>query len=194
MYDFKYSDAFAGWGRYSTDQKGTASPWLLPMFSRDLYNYYSEDDGEWHASSQKLASWNLIYQDGLDSTCDLSNTVFVDDPLHSYNKREPNMVNVNIHEYTINSIPVDGTHTRLWETNWKDYMKDIYDRNTREVTMYVDLTGLGDANEIMRKFYSYDGHLFVIQKIENFRLADILHDKFTKVTLHKINRKSTWVE
>lgn len=194
MDDFKYNDVFAGWGRYSNVQKGTASSWLLPMFSRDLYNYYSEDDGAWHASSQKLASWNLVQQDGLDSTYSLSGTVFVDDPLHSYSAVETDMLNVSIHEYSIDEIPVDGTQTRLWDTNWKDYMKDIYDRNTREVTMYVDLTGLGDANEIMRKFYSYEGHLFVIQKIENFRLADILHDKFTKVTLHKIRKKSTWVD
>lgn len=194
MYDFKYNDNFTSWGRYSSDQKGTASPWLIPMFSRDLYNYYSSDDSMWHGSSIKLSSWNIINQNGLDNTYTLSGTVFVNDPLHSYLKTSTDMQSVSENEYSISDIPSDGTQTRIWDTNWKDYIKEIYDRNTREVTMYVDLTGLGDANEIMRKFYSYEGHLFVIQKIENFRLADILHDKFTKVTLHKINRKSTWVE
>ena len=193
VYDFKYNDTFAGWGRYSSDENRTASPWLLPMFSRDLYNYYSEDDSLWHSSSIKLSSWNIINQNGLDSIYSLSNTVFANDPLHSYPKTGTNLSSEYSNEYSINDIPSDGNSTRLWDTNWKDYIKDIYDRNTREVTMYVDLTGLGDANEIMRKFYSYEGHLFVIQKIENFRLSDILHDKFTKVTLHKIKNKSTWV-
>lgn len=194
VYDFKYNDLFPGWGRYSNGQKGTASPWLLPMFSRDLYNFYSQDDSEWQSSTNKLASWNIVGQEGLDSTYNLSQTTFVSDPTRTYLVLDTDMDSVSANEYSIGQIPEDTISSRLWDTNWKDYMKDIYDRNTREVTMYVDLTGLGDANDIMRKLYSYEGHLFVIQKIENFRLADILHDKFTKVTLHKIKNKSTWVE
>lgn len=192
VYDFKYNDLFTGWGCYSNDQKGSATSWTLPFFTRDLYNYYSNG---WHQSPVKLASWNLVQQDGLDSLYSFSDSSeFISSPSYIYQKTATDISSVEGNEYSIGSVPVDGTYTRIWENNWKDYIKDIYDRNARELTMYVDLTGLGDAQTIMRKIYSYDGHLFVIQKIENFRLSDILHDKFTKVTFHKIKEKSTWTD
>jgi hypothetical protein len=192
VYDFKYNDLFPGWGCYSNDQKGSATSWTLPFFTRDLYNYYS--DG-WHQSQTKLASWNIANQEGLDSIYEFTqNSEFVADPMRNYLKSETDISSVESNEYSIGSVPVDGDNTRIWDNNWKDYINDIYDRNTREITMYVDLTGLGDPQDIMRKLYAYDGHLFVVQKIENFHLSDILHDKFTKVTLHKINKKSTWTE
>ncbi len=194
MYNFKYTDNFSGWGCYSTNQNGTATSWVLPMFNRDLYNYYSDVTQTWNQSQTKLASWNIANQEGLDSIYELTHTEFVSDPMRNYLMSEPDIASVESNEYYIDSIPIDGDDTRIWDNNWKDYIEDIYDRNAREITMYVDLTGLGDPQDIMRKFYAYDGHLFVVQKIENFRLADITNDKFTKVTLHKINKKSTWTE
>ena len=195
MYNFKYTDIFAGWGCYSDDQKGTATSWVLPMFNRDLYNYYSEGTQTWSQSQTKLASWNIANQEGLDSIYEFTqNSEFVADPMRNYLKSETDIASVESNEYYIDSLPIDGDDTRIWDNNWNDYIKDIYDRNAREITMYVDLTGLGDPQDIMRKFYAYDGHLFVVQKIENFRLSDITNDKFTKVTLHKINKKSTWTE
>lgn len=195
MCNFKYTDIFAGWGCYSDDQKGTATSWVLPMFNRDLYNYYSEGTQTWSQSQTKLASWNIANQEGLDSIYEFTqNSEFVADPMRNYLKSETDITSVESNEYYIDSLPIDGDDTRIWDNNWNDYIKDIYDRNAREITMYVDLTGLGDPQDIMRKFYAYDGHLFVVQKIENFRLSDITNDKFTKVTLHKINKKSTWTE
>lgn len=192
VYDFKYNDEFTGWGCYSNDQKGSATSWTLPFFTRDLYNYYS--DG-WHQSPTKLASWNLVQQDGLDSLYSFSDSSeFISDPSYIYQKTATDISSVEGNEYSIGSVPIDGDNTRIWDNNWKDYINDIYDRNAREITIYVDLTGLGDPQDIMRNLYAYDGHLFVVQKIENFHLSDILHDKFTKVTLHKINKKSTWTE
>ena len=72
-------------------------------------------------------------------------------------------------------------------------MDDLYDRNTRDITVYVDLSGLGDANSIMRYIYSWKSHLWIITKLENFKIAETVHDKFTKVTMHKIKNINNWI-
>ena len=59
---------------------------------------------------------------------------------------------------------------------------------------YIDLSGLGDANTIMRNIYSWKSHLWIITKLENFKIAETVKDKFTKVTLHKIKSISTWID
>ncbi len=59
IYDFKYDDNFTGWGCYSSEQKGSASSWVLPMFTRDLYNGFQLDFQTWQPAAYKLASFNL---------------------------------------------------------------------------------------------------------------------------------------
>jgi hypothetical protein len=192
VYDFKYNDTFVGWGEYSMDQKGSATSWAIPMFSRDLYNAYIPDIQKWQNSITKLASWNISNQEGLDTLYSLIRTKFLLNPNYNY----PKITNENSYlanEYSIASIPEDDEFTeRIYDKNWKDYIDDLYDRNARDITAYVDLSGLGDASEIMRKIYSYKSHLWVIIKLENFKIAETTHDKFTKVTMHKIDKLSTW--
>lgn len=193
MYDFKYNDNFVSWGCYSTDQKGSASSWILPMFSRDLYNTYDETNG-WNKSNYNLNSWNIVYQEGLEKQYDLRNTTFIVNPNYNYSKTT-NTTDYNLNEYLIAEIPQDDTTTdRIYDTNWKNYLKDLYDRNTRDVTAYVDLSGFGDANSIMRYFYAWKSHLWVITKLYNFKIAETVHDKFTKVTMHKIKDLNNWTE
>lgn len=191
--NFKYNDNFRSWGCYSSnEQKATAASWVLPMFTRDLYNGWQIDFQDWQPAAYKLASWNLTSQDGLDSIYNLMNTTFISNPDYSYSKTTDNQ-DYSTNEYTIPSIPLDiDDETRIYDTNWKDYLNDLYDRNTRDVTAYVDLSGLGDANEIMRNFYAWNSHLWIITKIENFKVANSTSDKFTKVKLHKIMNKTTW--
>lgn len=193
MYDFKYNDNFVSWGCYSNDQKGTASSWILPMFSRDLYNIYVPDIQFWNKTAYKFASWNLVNQEGLDNQYSLSNTDFIYNPNYNYNKTV-NSTSYISNEYLIAEVPQDDEEytERIYNKNWKDYLNDLYDRNTRDITAYVDLSGFGDANSIMRNIYSYKSHLWVITKLENFKIAETIHDKFTKVTLHKIKNKNTW--
>lgn len=193
IYDFKYNDAFTSWGCYSNDQKGSAASWVLPVFSRDLYNVYVPDIAAWNGAAYKLASWNIVEQEGLDDMYTLNGTEFVYNPNYDYQKTvSSNAFEQN--EYSFDNVPVDetGYTDRIYENRWKDYINDLYDRNTRDVTAYVNLSGLGDANAIMRGIYSWDSHLWIITKLDNYRLADITHDRFTKVKLHKIANKSTW--
>lgn len=189
--DFKYSDVFPTWGCYSSEQQGTATSWVLPMFSRDLYNGFQLDFQTWQPAAYKLASFNLTNQDGLDNIYSLSNTTFISNPNYSYAKTVQN-TDYASNEYTISSIPLDIDETRIYTTNWVEYLDDLYDTNTRDVTAYVDLSGLGEANQIMRYFYAWKSHLWIITKLENFKIAETTHDKFTKVRLHKIKDKSTW--
>ena len=193
VYDFKYNDNFTGWGCYSSDQKGSASSWVLPMFSRDLYNVYVQDIKSWNHTAYKFASWNFNNQEGLDTQYSLKDTVFVYDPNRSYSKTLTNESYL-LNEYTIDFVPDDDeVYTeRIFKQNWEQYLRDLYQRNTRDVTAYVDLTGFGDLNEVMRYIYSWKSHLWIITKVENFRINDTTHDKFTKVRLHKLLDKNIW--
>ena len=193
VYDFKYNDNFTGWGCYSSEQKGSASSWVLPMFTRDLYNGFQLDFQTWQPAAYKLASFNLTNQDGLDNIYTLTNTTFISNPNYTYAKTTDNQ-GFTSNEYTIQSIPLDvAPYTeRIYNKYWEDYLNDLYDRNTRDVTAYVDLSGFGEANQIMRYFYAWKSHLWIITKLENFKIAETTHDKFTKVKLHKITDKTTW--
>lgn len=193
VYDFKYNDIFTSWGCYSNDQKGTASSWILPMFSRDLYNIYVPDIQSWNGTAYKFASWNLVNQDGLDNQYSLSNTDFIYNPNYNYNITV-NSTSYTSNEYKIAEVPQDDEEytERIYDKNWKDYLNDLYDRNTRDITAYVDLSGLGNANSIMRYIYAWKSHLWIITKLENFKIAETTHDKFTKVRLHKIKDINTW--
>lgn len=193
IYDFKYNDVFTSWGCYSNDQKGSAASWVLPVFSRDLYNVYVPDIAAWNGAAYRLASWNIVDQEGLDDMYNPGGTEFVYNPNYDYQKTvSSNAFEQN--EYSFDNLPVDepGYTDRIYDKRWKDYINDLYGRNTRDVTAYVNLSGFGDVNTVMRGIYSWDSHLWIITKLDNYRLADITSDRFTKVKLHKIASKSTW--
>ena len=189
--DFKFNDIFATWGCYSTASSAYSTSYTLPFFSKDLYNEYVYDMQTWDSIDYKLASWNLVGQEGLDTMYDLTNTEFVGKPDATFSQQvhtEPQSYN-----YFFDSFPVDlEDETRIYDARWKGYMNDLYSRNTRDVTLYVDLTELSDPNEIMRKMYSWNGHLWIITKMHNYRVANIVNDRFTKVTMHKVTDLSPY--
>lgn len=154
------------------------------------------DNIGWHPTAKKIASWNFTYQNGLDSLYSLSNTNFVINPQFNYNMISQSINYISNNEYKIGYWPDDNieevNETRIFDTKWKNYLDDLYDRNAKDVVAYVDLSGFGDANNIMRNIYSWKSHLWIITKLENFKIAETTHDKFTKVTMHKIKDISTW--
>lgn len=193
MSDFKYNDNFASWGCYSSDQKGSATSWVLPFFSRDLYNICDSSDN-WSTTPYKVASWNIVNQDGLDGVYDLMNTVFVKSPVYSFSKTVSDTAGVTANEYSVNGIPQDEPdQTRIYDTIWKGYLNELYGRNVRDVTAYVNLSEFSDPNEIMRNIYGWQGHKWVITKMFNYKTSNIMNDRFTKVTLHKIANINNWV-
>lgn len=190
MYDFKYNDNFTSWGCYSSDQKGSAASWVLPFFSKDLYNLYVPDINKWQSTPYIYASWNINNQSALSSTYSLYSTDFIKNPSYSYGKQLTSLPSSN--EYSIGTFPVEDDSTRIYDNSWKDYMNDIYDRNTREVTLYVDLSMLNDPNDILRQTYLWRGCRWIITKMHNYRVANIYNDRFTKVTMNKIVNINAW--
>jgi len=202
--DFKYyNNQFTSWGAYSLDSE-TATSWVIPFFSKDLYNMYNPSVDIWTKSTDKIASWNIVdIKEGsrslIDDFVSLANTGFITDPNYNYTETvtstaiwDDPVTGPNV--YTYNEVPPDdeGFTERPYDMYWKDYLDDLYDKDTRDVTLWVDLSKFGDGNSIMRKIYSWKSHLWVITKISNFRISDIIHDKFTKVTMHKIKDINTW--
>lgn len=189
MNNFSYDDTFESWGCYG---QYYAASWALPMFSRDLYNTYIPDISEWEVSAYKLASWNLCYQEGIDSLYSLLDTKFLKKPDYNYQKSSSSIPTSN--EYSINQIPVEDSETRIFNNFWESYFNEIYNTNTREVTLWADLSSMTDSNQIMRTIYKWKGHYWILEKIENFRIADIFKDKFTKIKLLKIIEFENWTE
>lgn len=198
VYDFKYNDLFSSWGRYSYDQQSSASPWLLPYFSKDLFNLYN--NGNWIGTTEKAASWNFTYQPELDNIINIGNTKFVSNQNYNYTKTmadEDYLSNeYNFSEYPKDSITdIDGYQkipSRIYNTNWLRYLNDIHARTAKDITAYINLSGLGNPNQLMRYIYSWNGGLYIITKLDNYKDGIINKDRFTKARLHKIRDKSTW--
>ncbi len=54
---------------------------------------------------------------------------------------------------------------------WKKYMEDRYSRDTKVMKCKADLSGLQVGQDLLRKFYWYDGSLWVLNKIVNHSLT-----------------------
>lgn len=149
---------------------------------------------EWRYKNEIIASWNLVGQDNILSMYNLDKARFLTNPEKIFLKR-PNSSQktlIDNNEYIV-SLPTFMPNT-IFDNNWRDYMNDLYDRNTRDVTLYIDLSSYGNPNEIMRTIFQWQGFYWIPMKIENFKTSDIGQDKFTKCTIHKIKDISTWLE
>lgn len=167
------------------------------LSERAVVKVLSDNIG-WYPAAEKVASWNFTSQNGLDSLYSLTNTNFIINPQFNYNMFTQSINYINNNEYKIGYWPNDKidniNESRIFNTKWKNYLDDLYDRNARDVVAYVDLSGFGNANNIMRNIYSWKSHLWIITKLENFKITETTHDKFTKVTMHKIKDISTWTK
>ena len=74
----------------------------------------------------------------------------------------------------------DGT---LYALAWKKYLTDRYDVNSKVMRCRVDLKGMQVNQELLRKFYYYDGCLWVLNKIINYSLTtfDTIECEFVQV-------------
>lgn len=66
---------------------------------------------------------------------------------------------------------------------WKMYQRDRYDDDTYKMTCKVNLRGMRVGQDLMRKFFYYDGAVFVLNKIINHSLTtwDDTECEFIKV-------------
>ena len=73
-------------------------------------------------------------------------------------------------------------HT-IYNEYWKNYLTDRYDDDTFIMSCKVDLRGLNVGQELMRRFFYYQGAIFVLNKIINHSLTteDLTECEFVKV-------------
>lgn len=77
-----------------------------------------------------------------------------------------------------NTIPGATISEQIWDK----YIADIYDINTRVMECWVDLTGI-DPNTALRNFYIYKGKLWVLNKIDGYRIGK---KSLTKCTFTRV--------
>lgn len=72
----------------------------------------------------------------------------------------------------------------IYTQAWRQYLADRYDLDTKVVTCKVQMVGLKVGAELLRKFYYFEGCLWVLNKISNYNLADytpMVECEFVKV-------------
>lgn len=71
----------------------------------------------------------------------------------------------------------------LYLRYWKKYLTDLLDKDTKVMRCRVDLGGLQVGPALLRKFYWYEGSLWVLNKITNYSLTtwDSVECEFVQV-------------
>ena len=73
-------------------------------------------------------------------------------------------------EIDIPDAVFDAGITR-YEKRWAAYLRDLLDQDTKVLRCRVDFTGLQVGQGLLRRFYWYDGALWVLNKISNYSLT-----------------------
>ena len=72
-------------------------------------------------------------------------------------------------------IPIPGvsfpTTSSLYAKAWKAYIADRFDADTKVLHCYVDFGGIQVGPELLRKFFFFDGAIWVLNKIVNYSLT-----------------------
>lgn len=85
-------------------------------------------------------------------------------------------------ELDIPSVLYDD-NAAIYPRSWKQYIGDLYDRDTKIMTCKVDLRGYQVGPELLRRFWWYDGSIWVLNKITNHSLTtwDLTECEFVQV-------------
>ena len=161
-----------------------AASWYVPYFSRDLYNTFKSSTSTWTQQTKLLASWDITEPENI--LYDDTHLQFITNKNVSYSfpvASEP----VNFEDAVAYS---KSSNSYIFGNFWKDFINDFYDRNSKEITCYCKIE---EAPEVaLRKFYYFRGSLWIMTKIENYKL-NFYEDNFSKVTLHKIVNKDHYL-
>ena len=167
----------------------SSAPMYLPYFSKYLYNTYNGTDnfmtGTWSGSNNIIAAWSVnapkqMFANSNDikfsATCPLIPS-FTTYPASVYA------------EYTVKVSDYLSSQNYIYPKYWKTELEDLYDKNGKQVTLYVRIDG--DPEEALRKFYYFDGCYWMITKIENYSITN--NDNwFNKVTFVKVRNISSY--
>lgn len=71
-------------------------------------------------------------------------------------------------------MPIDASKiegTTLYDQYWKGYIQDLYNGNTKILKCKVNLRGMENGQELLRRFYWFQDSLWVMSKISNLSLT-----------------------
>lgn len=74
-------------------------------------------------------------------------------------------------ENMLNAMYTSNRACTIYLRCWKKYMEDRYSKDTKVMTCKVELSGLQVGQDLLRKFYFYDGSLWALNKITNHSLT-----------------------
>lgn len=77
----------------------------------------------------------------------------------------------------------EGTKPTIYNLYWKTYLQDRYDNDTFRMSCKANLKGLSVGDELLRKFFYFQGAIFVLNQISNHSLTtwDDTECEFIKV-------------
>ena len=99
-------------------------------------------------------------------------------------------------EYDIPNVRPSGEET-IYAKGWEGYLADRYDLDSKVVTAWVDLRGLQVGSELLRKFFYFEGCVWVLNAIRNYSLMgeETVECEFVKVKNVKNYKNGTkWQE
>ena len=82
-----------------------------------------------------------------------------------------------------------GSSSTIFSRYWKKYIDDIYDRDNRQVTVRTMLHG--SANDLLRRFYYFEGGLWVLDSLTDYAY---LTDKPQSATFSRVKDITAWTD
>ena len=79
-------------------------------------------------------------------------------------------------------------NSTIYNVYWKKYINDLYNKNTKSITVYLFLND--EPKEAMRKFYFFDNCYWVISEIKNYIVGD---SKPVQAKLIKVNNINNYL-
>ena len=64
-----------------------------------------------------------------------------------------------------------GDDSSLYAAKWRSYLRDLLDEDTKVLKCKVNLEGLAVGQDLLRRFFWYEGSLWVLNKINNYSLT-----------------------
>ena len=84
-----------------------------------------------------------------------------------------------------------GAGSNLFEQFWEKYIGDRYDDDSAVVTAWVDLRGMQVGNDLLRRFYAFDGAVWSLNRITDYSLTTFGPTKCEFVKVQDITNYTT---
>lgn len=155
-----------------------------PEFSSDrlLYYYLSDDTNDMMTLNENVPCWNLTTEN-----------VVAMRYLPSFRRHRTHSDGVTEYpdcgwewgtpkERGVNGFN-EGLSPTIYNRYWRNYLTDRYDDDTFIMKCKVDFQGMDVGQELLGRFYYYDGAVFVLNSIKNHSLTtwDLTECEFIKV-------------